>query len=102
MDEERLWYVEAQLPVAGYNNRPQSVRNYKMDDPSVGGIIKLAHKDLKFATFKKYFNPSFEFGIDLNSSLKTLYYKVEYLYAEASYSKPYKQINHCIGAGVNF
>ena len=50
MHGSKFIFTSLQLPIIGFNSRPEAIRNYKMDDPSIGGILKIVNKNFKFVT----------------------------------------------------
>jgi len=104
--KERSGFIASfELPVFGLASRPPLRRDYKIDDQSFGGIMEMAHQDLKVVSPVSYFNPVLKFGIRLKYSDKfstDFYYHFEYLNADISYSDEYKQLQHGLGINLIF
>ncbi len=98
--DRKLYFVQFTLPLAGAISRPQSHRDYKIEDTAIGNIVKLNHQNLQLATLNRHLNPVVEAGCQLKFSEKfstAYFYQLSYVYMKASYSGAYQELQHRLG-----
>lgn len=97
------WFTTFKMPLIALVSRPPIERQYKIDDPDIGNILKMNHKNMEFTSINRYADIMLKTGFRLNHSPKfsdEFYFLFNFLSLNTSYSKPYRDTR--IGAGITF
>ena len=93
------------ISVLSLFNRPELYRNYKIDDVSVGGIIKNMNSNFNFGTvnrvFKFHFLTEYQFQIS-NKVKQAIIYSFNYNAFNAKESMPFQNVIHQLSFKIYF
>lgn len=103
MNERKVFFAGFSLPVLGLMSRPPTYRENKIDDSSVGSLIKQNFQDAEAAYPVNYFNPDIAAGFEMLISDRfslAFYLHFEYIAATSSHSEKYREMRE--GLGIDF
>ncbi|WP_256003335.1 hypothetical protein [Pedobacter deserti] len=92
------------IPVFGLVSRPAIDRYYKVDDPSLGNLIKLNHSNYSFALANQYINPKLEVMYDFKVATGVamgLFLRSQYLKTVPKNSGRYEEFQNGFGIVVS-
>lgn len=96
---DRSFDFNMDIPFISFICRPDSIRQYKIDDVTFGGIFKNLSSNSEFALLNKNFYV--KAGLDMNFLIKgkktrSVGYHFKYHIMQASNANPYQNIEHTI------
>jgi hypothetical protein len=103
LNEQKVFFAGFSMPLLGFLSRPPTYRENKMEDTSIGNVVKLNFQDPEFAHPGNFFNPDIKAGLEMLISDKfslSLFLHFEYIAAKASYSEKYREMR--TGLGIDF
>ncbi len=85
-----------ELPLIGAGFRPETVRSYKIQNTSIGGVIKSNNSNGNFVVPGNYFNPSLSAALlgSKRSLLRSVSYKYTRVREKVTVSNPFRESNH--------